>query len=699
MSRRWLFLFLGLGLFIGTPEKAGAQWLRTIVRSHVESLAVSGNALYAGTSGSETGGWVITSADGGASWRTLDSEGWPRSKRGLPKIFIVIDLEASGSTICAGTNDGLYISRDGGASWAPPAGAMAGQTIYAIAVSQDRIIAGGQRGVLVSDDGGASWMRPDAGMPPDAYVESLAAGRSALFAGTMSGIFVSRDNGRNWTAANTGLPEKRNIAYLAAGGKSVFASIEGGIYRSDDGGASWVLAAQGLPQGAGASCLTVNGPTIYAGFSTKGVFASSDDGRTWQALNAGMAPDKISVRLLAANDRQLTAYVFNSNITDFEFWRWPLSEDAKASPEAAQTYFQNGQRAYRENDFPSALLMFGKAIEQDPRFVDAWTQRTWSYLKLGGTANYDNALVDAAKVMALDPANKAIYFARGEVYRNKAGLSLKANNRTEADDLLGKALADYEIALAANPSSPVIPLSIGHAHLAKGDLDRALTSYSGLYDKKPTDREIEAALKRLFEEYGRQNRDIDCGSSAQAWYMAGQFYYEKTRNDQAVRCFSRALDLGLNNSLIFFFRSQAHARLGDFDRAIADADTYIDRYPREGSYESRAEIYGKHGDYDKAILDISQAIRLQKKQYNDPSPDDEVGYLYRLYWRRGDFYFLRKDWDKAIEDYRLIDGKLRPGTQKQVICLQIADAYRNKGDAKNAQRYMELYKTVGAPKK
>lgn len=699
MTKRAMSLFVGVGLLVGAWSWADAQWLLITTRDRIQSLTGSGDTLYAGTSGNETGGYVIASVDGGAYWMTLNSAGWPsRTKRGLPPVFIVSCVEAGGSFIYAGANNGLYISKDGGSSWIPPAGIMAGQTIYCVAAAADRIFAGGQKGVLVSEDGGASWTTSASGLDQSHYIKSLAIAGTAVFAGTSSGILVSRDNGRSWAAANTGLPDKADIACLATIGTRIFAGLAGGTFRSDDGGARWVPAGGGLPPGAGASCFAVNGRTIYAGFSDLGVFASTDEGQAWRAINAGWAPEHLAVRQIAANDRQVTAYVYNSKIINFEFWRWPLSGEGKAAPEAAGAYFQNGQKAYRENDFKSAVLHYTKAIEIDPAAVDAYLQRAWSYLKIG-EAGYDKGLADLAKVQSLDPANTTIHFPRGEIYRIKADLARKAGNTKTFDDFLAKALANYDLALKANPGSPAIPLGLALALIARGDLDQALTVYAGLYDKKPHDTEIEGALKSLFAEYVRQDRDIDCGTSRSTWYLAGNFYAGRNDNSQAVRCYSRAVDLGLADGIVFFMRSAAYSRMGDFDRAIADATKDIELSPHEGSFKNRAEIYAKRGDYEKAIADMTQAIRLQKKVLKGSPWDYNFEEFAKLYLRRGDLYFLKKDWNKAIDDYKFIDENLKPGLLKQAVNLQIAEAYKNKGDVKNAQKYMDLYRTVGPPKK
>jgi tetratricopeptide (TPR) repeat protein len=643
---------------------------------------------------------------------SLMGKGWPaRSKTPYRNGIRVQAIAVSGTTILAGTSSmGILTSKDGGLSWAEAnAGLPKNANIGALALSGADIYAGlWDQSVFASRDGGSSWTAAGTGLPSVLWATCLAAVDSRLFVGTYNrGIFVSSDGGASWTETNTGVPGPAGlpqIKSLAAIGREVFALIYGlGVYRFHENDRSWTPVNPAATAGASVLAAVPGGSDLFIAVGSKRVLVSKDKGASWKETAPGLAAEN-PVDFLATDGSAVVAGTLT------EAWRLSLAgANAAGKPAPAgekpahesadlQTFMTNGDRAQQAKDYANAIIYYGKAIEIDPGSTNALFQRAWSYLKLGADG-YAKGLADLAKIQSFDPANTTIYYARGEIYRGKAALSQKDKKAKEADDYLVKALADFQAALKADPNSPIIPLSIGQAHLARGDLDQAMTAYAGLYDKKPHDTEIEGALKSLFAEYIRQNRDIDCGSSSRTWHLAGQFYYDVKRDDQAVRCFSRALDLGLTDNLAFFFRSRAYARMGDFDRAIADADRDIERNHFVVSYENRAEIYVGRGDHDKAIADLSQAIRLQRKVLKGSPWDYNFEEFEKLYWRRGDIYFAKKDWNKAIGDYKFVDENLRPGLFKQAVNLQIAEAYKNKGDAKNAQKYSDLAKTVGRPKK
>jgi len=718
MTKRAMSMFVGAGLLIGAWRGADAQWLRaeTFEVATVGCLAVSGSDFYLGTNASSAvsygNGSVLRSTDGGATWSSLLGKGWPGRARTPYRNGIRVGcISVSGTTILAGTSSmGVLISKDGGLSWAEgntglPKNAM----VMALALSGAAVYAGlWDQTVFISRDGGSSWKAAGAGLPAALRMTSLVAVDSRVFVGAYyQGIFMSSDGGASWTETNAGVAGPAGlpkVSSLVAIGPDVFALIDGlGVCRFHENDRSWKPVNPGATSSATALTSSPGGLDLLVALGTNGVLVSRDKGVSWKDTAPGLKP-KYKVDFLATDGSTVLAGTMT------EAWRLSTAGPvAAATPAAAgddrardsvdvRPLMANGERAQQAKDFANAVMYYGKAIEIDPRNVDAYLQRAWSYLKLGD-AGYDKALTDIAKVLSLEPANTDVYYLRGEVYRNQAALSLKARLAKDADDRLARALADYRLALEANPGSPVIPLGIGKAHLARGELDQAMAALAGLNDKNPHDTETEKTLKSLFAEYARQGRDIACGTSPATWYMAGEFYRGKKQDGQAVRCYSRAIDLGLKDHYVFRLRSLASAGLGDLEGAIADATRYIELYPATLSYADRADLYAKAGDTRKALVDIDQAIRLEKKEGPGRSMSDKADYLSRLYWRRGDFHFLSKDWNKAIGDYRLVDEKLLPGIQKQAICLQLAEAYKNKGDAANAQRYLELYKTSGPPKK
>jgi tetratricopeptide (TPR) repeat protein len=697
MKRQVLIILAVFGICLAFPELSTAQWLRIheFGSNSLECLEASGTTLFAGVSNTyNPGGLVLLSADNGSSWTPLNANGWPkpRANRTYAELTHVGCLAVSGKNLVAGTNTrGVLISSDNGASWTAAAGLPQGAGVNCLASNGTLLFAGAYGKIHVSADGGASWTAAGAGLP-DTAITVLEATRTQVFAGTFFGIFRSSDNGSNWTASNAGLPQDRSIVCLAAIGSRIFAGAgNSGVFRSDDGGATWIPANRGLPEGNFVNAFASVGSAIYAGTFQAGVFMSSDQGLSWKPLNAGWSPDKIFVRCLATVGSQLIAGVSNSGALTSEVWRWSPADASGPAPagETALTYFANGMQAYRAGDFKNAILHFSKAIELDPQSVEARVNRAWAYLKLGGPSSYDLALADVARILELAPGNQAIHFAAGEAYRNKAYFALDKGNTKDANAYLDKALADYELALKADPDSPEITVSIGHARFAKGDLDGALAAYSGALEKNPSDKGIAQSLTRLFDAYDRAKRAFDCGGAKHTWFLAGQFQSDKKHYDLAVACMTKALELGLADVSVYSARARAYEGQGDLLRAIEDASEVIRLLPFEITYANRADLYQKSGALDRAIDDYSAAIKLQIKSIKSQPVDYMGENLIRYYMRRADLYQLKKEWSAAIGDYKKIAELLYDGPQKAKILQEIGLVYQAKGDAKNAQKYFQ----------
>ncbi len=690
MKNRFFWLSVAAILAFGAPRPAEGQWLRVSGTEGFHCLVARGADLYAGTASTFGGGYVVISENGGVTWRRLDTAGWPKKRKGMPIVFIVNSLAWNGPDLLAATNEGIYITRDNGASWTAGAGFAQDPTVYCLAVGTSRLYAGTQRAVFVSTDGGLNWTPAAGAGLPGSYIQLLTVQGTDLFAGTFNGIWVSKDGGATWTEANNGFPKERNVSCLAASGPYLLAQFgASGFFRSADGGASWTRSDSGLPANAQVSCLAEIGPKLFAGLSKGGIFASSDHGGTWAAMNEGWPRDRVSVNWLAESGGQILAGVFAENVSGYEIWRWS-SGPAGGGGETAQTYFDNGQRAFGAGDFANAVLLFGKAIEKDPKSAAARIQRGWAYVRLGGRSSYDSALADADKALELSPADKSVYFLRGEIYRNLAYFALDKKDQPQADGLLAKALADYQVALDANPGSAVIRRSLGHAYFAKGDLDRALEAYSQVLQENPRDSEIEGDLKRLFGAYDRQQREIDAGDHKDTWYLAGAFYSGAHRDALAVKCYTKAIELGRADQFAYWDRARAYTGTGQFVEALADADRMIELSGSYYGYALRAGIYKAKGDLDRALADYAKAIHLASKKTSSYSEAESRARATLDYLSaRGDIYAERRAWDKAIAEYKEAGKILTGGPIKAHILSRIGQLYEAKGDAANAQKYRQ----------
>jgi hypothetical protein len=170
----------------------------------------------------------------------------------------------------------VWESIDSGLSWSRSSQIAAGGNIRAAAFSTDGtsiFAAVARRGVFVSTDGGASWAQSGAGLPhgnpydvathaTDPLVAWVAMGDGPELNGKIvaGGIWKTIDGGAFWTAANDGLSIVSNATPANTGSfhqivvapsnpdrlyTSNVAPGQAAIYRSDDGGTSWIIIADG----------------------------------------------------------------------------------------------------------------------------------------------------------------------------------------------------------------------------------------------------------------------------------------------------------------------------------------------------------------------------------------------------------------------------------------------------------------------
>ncbi len=359
MARTVLMIGTRKGLWLATSEDDRQTWsLRgpDEIRGEVHSVAIDKRStqprLFMASRSWHWGPQVMRSDDGGQTWdRSPDGAvRFPEDTgRSLESVWSLAPSPTEPDVVWAGTEpSALFRSTDRGESfemvralWDHPhreqwGAGFGGQAIHTLLPHptdpQQVTVAMSTGGVYRTSDGGASWAPANQGikaefMPGDVQypefgqcVHKVArdcGDPQRLYAQNHGGVYRSDDGADTWTSIADGLPSDFGFPVVAhpqdpntlyvfplEGAAGRF-PVEGrcGVWRSRDAGATWEELRKGLPEDGfyaavmrDAMCVDDASPVgLYFGSRDGTVFASSDEGESWQTV-AEHLPDVLCVR-------------------------------------------------------------------------------------------------------------------------------------------------------------------------------------------------------------------------------------------------------------------------------------------------------------------------------------------------------------------------------------------------------------------
>ena len=263
---------------------------------------------------------LFASTDDGLTWRGFA----PNENRALPLLAVgslsapVLIAEADSNPHIFSFLKLLYYSTNSGQSWTPDTLGWpipGGEPMSIISVGST-IFIGTAVGVSHQTAPGARWT-PDTVGISDFPVTDLIASGNTIFAslGYFGGVFASTNYGASWIHANNGLPfgdygggwgkSFLRVSGFALSGSSLFAIVQHDstnatydIYRTANNGQDWTrMNSAPLNVGIFLPSFTAAGKNLFVESLDRGIFVSTDSGKTWFQANQGLpgvVPDTLA---------------------------------------------------------------------------------------------------------------------------------------------------------------------------------------------------------------------------------------------------------------------------------------------------------------------------------------------------------------------------------------------------------------------
>ena len=200
-------------------------------------------------------------------------------------------LKVIGTTMYAGSTDTLYISKDKGVTWSAKKIPGSGYAVNAVTMYQGRLFAGTDNGSFMSSDGGANWA------PSNIHIKitSFAQWKGDLYASTSgAGIFICSQVGNAWMPFNQNFPAGTAglVPRVINTGNTLFAvgGSNGSGFRYDTTAHQWTerfYTGAALP-GMIAFDLMQGGGSLFALNNTTKMMRSEDTGTSWTVDSTDM---------------------------------------------------------------------------------------------------------------------------------------------------------------------------------------------------------------------------------------------------------------------------------------------------------------------------------------------------------------------------------------------------------------------------
>ncbi|MBX3266587.1 MAG: tetratricopeptide repeat protein [Acidobacteria bacterium] len=265
----------------------------------------------------------------------------------------------------------------------------------------------------------------------------------------------------------------------------------------------------------------------------------------------------------------------------------------------AEAFFVSGTEHLNSGRFEQAIAEFSRAIQLDPRFVNAYNNRGIAYKRLN---QLDRSIADFTKGISIDPKDADLFSNRASVYALQKNYDRAEMDYSEAIRLAPReikqyyrrgdmrldqsrfdaAIADYSTIISIDPGESGAYLNRGVALIKLGKVLDAFADYR-------------RAIAAYTKEIERSPRNVD------AYFNRGIAYGNLEEYAAAIADFTAAINIDPKAQNAIYERANAYEATMQFDRAKADRR----RYTELGG--TRPTPQPRRGFYSTAVFDPEAA--------------------------------------------------------------------------------------------
>ena len=236
--------------------------------------------------------------------------------------------------------------------------------------------------------------------PSNPQILWVGTGEHNIFRSSQAGcgIYKSTDGGKSW--ANMGLtdsntiarivvhPKNPDVVYVAASGHEWTSNPERGVFKTTDGGKSWAKVLFVNDQ-AGAIDLVMdpkdndtlyaatwqrtrkkwNDPRNFSDYTGSGIYKTTDAGKTWNPINAGL-PEANSRGRIGLDICLTKPNVLYTLVDNYEIARKPTAQEQTDSYGLPSSGIIKGATVYRSDDAGASWKQVSGLTPEQKTFME-----------------------------------------------------------------------------------------------------------------------------------------------------------------------------------------------------------------------------------------------------------------------------------------------------------------------------------------